>query len=173
MAMARTTRQVTATDEQRIADLHGRGLSRNAIVRETGWSAGTVTAVCERLGLSFDRAPVKAATAARKADAAQLRAELELQLLEDAQQLRAQVWQEHTYIAYGGKEFVKRTWKQDQPTPVDKLKLMQAAGIALDRSVKLASLDKSDEVDAARSMLGQLLEQLQLVAGDYDPEAAS
>lgn len=50
---------------------------------------------------------------------------------------------------------------------------MQAAGIALDRSVRLASLDKFDYVDAARSMLGQRLEQLQLVAGDYDPEAAS
>lgn len=171
--MPRTQRQVTATDEARIADLHGRGLSRNAIVRETGWSAGTVTGVCERLGLSFDRAPVKAATAARKADAAQLRAELEVQLLEDAQKLRAQVWQEHEYISYGGKDFIKRKWTQDEPTPVDKLKLMQAAGIALDRSVKLATLDKSDEVDAARSMLGQLLEQLQLVAGDYDEAAAS
>lgn len=171
--MPRTQRQVTDTDEQRIADLHSRGYSRNAIARETGWSAGTVTAVCERLGLSFDRTSVKAATAARKADAAQLRAELELQLLEDAQHLRAQVWQEHKYVSYGGKDFVKRSWKQPEPTPVDKLKLMQAAGIALDRSLKISTLDKSDEVDAARSMLGQLLEQLRLVAGDYDEDAAS
>lgn len=165
-------RKVTKTDEDRIRDLHGRGLSRNAIARETGWSAGTITAVCERLGLSFDRESVKAATRARKADAAQLRAELELQLLEDAQKLRAQVWQEHTYIAYGGKEFIKRSWKQDEPTPVDKLKLMQAASIALDRSVKLATLDKDDEVEAAKSMLVALFEQFDLVV-EQEQEQAS
>lgn len=171
--MATKQRKVTAADKDRVRDLHARGYGRNAIARETGWSAGTITTIVDELGLSFDRTLTKAATSARKADAAMLRSELELQLLEDAQQLRAQIWQEHEYISYGGKDFVKRSWTQDQPSPVDKLKLMQAAGAAIDRSIRLGEVDKGGEIEAARTMLGKLLEQLQVVAGDYDPGIAS
>ena len=166
-------RTVTETDRERVADLHSRGYGRNAIVRELGLAAGTVTGICQTLGLDFDRAATKVAVAARKVDAAALRSELELQLLEDAQRLRAQVWHEHTYIAHGGKDFTKVTWTQDEPAPLDKKHLMQAAGMAVDRSIRLGELDKADEVDAAKSMLGKLLEQLLLVAGDYDEDAAS
>lgn len=155
---------LTDTERDRIRDLHGRGFSRNAICREIGRSAGSVTKFCQDEGLSFERGPgVKAATAARKADAAALRSELELQLLEDAQRLRSQIWQPHEYVQYGGKDFVKRKFTVDEPTPLDKKQLMQAAGIALDRSIKLASLDRDDEVEAAKSMLVQLFEQFDLV----------
>lgn len=171
--MASKTRKVTAADKERIRDLHARGYGRNAIARETGWSAGTITTIVDELGLSFDRTLTKAATSARKADAAMLRSELELQLLEDAQKLRAQIWHEHEYIAHGGKDFEEARWTQDEPSPVDKLKLMQAAGAAIDRSIRLGEVDKGGEIEAARTMLGQLLEQLQIVAGDYDEAAAS
>lgn len=166
--MPRDTRQraLTALEKDRIRDLHARGMSMSGITRELGRGKGTIVRFCHDEGLTFDRTAMKAATAARKADAAQLRAELELQLLEDAQALRAQVWQPHEYINHGGKEFVEVRWTQDQPSPVDKLKLMQAAGIALDRSVKLASLDKDDEVEAAKSMLVSLFEQFDLVTAN-------
>lgn len=166
-------KRVTATTRARVADLHARGYGRNAICRELSLSAGTVTTICQKLGLDFDRAATKVAVAARKTDAAALRSELELQLLEDAQRLRAQVWHPHEYIAHGGKDFVETRWTQDEPAPLDKKHLMQAAGMAVDRSIRLGELDKADEVDAAKSMLGKLLEQLHLVAGDYDEEAAS
>lgn len=165
--------KVTDLHRARVTDLHGRGFGRNAIARELGFSGATITTICQELGLDFDRAATKVAVNARKVDAAALRSELELQLLEDAQKLRAQIWQPHEYRDYGGKDFVLRKWTQDEPQPVDKLKLMQATGIAVDRAVRLGELDKADEVDAARSMLGQLLEQLQLVAGEYDEAAAS
>ncbi len=164
---------ITQVHRDQVADLHGRGYGRNAIARETGLAAGTITGVCKDLGLTFDRAATRGAVQTRKTDAAAIRSELELQLLEDAQRLRAQIWQPHEYRDYGGKDFVLRKWTQDQPTPVDKLKLMQSATAAVDRAIKLGDLDKADEVDAARSMLGKLLEQLQLVAGDYDEAAAS
>jgi len=158
----------------RIRDLHARGFGRNAIARELGIAAGTVTQYAQELGLSFERGPgVKAATAARKADAAALRSELELQLLEDAQKLRAQLWQEHTYVAHGGKDFRRVKWTQDEPSPVDKKNLMMAAGVALDRSIKLAQLDKDDEVEAAKSMLVALFEQFDLVAQQADQEQAA
>lgn len=153
---------VTATERDRVADLHSRGFGRNAIQRETGLGAATVTKICKDLGLTFDRAATKVAVAARKTEAAALRSELELQLLDDAQRLRAQIWQPHEYIAHGGKDFIKATWTQDEPSPVDKLKLMQAAGNAIDRAIRLGDLDKDDEVEAARSMLVQLFEAMGL-----------
>lgn len=168
MAKTRTQRQVTDTDRERVADLHARGYGRNAIARELGWSAATITGICVDAGLSFDRAATKVAVAARKTDAAALRSELELQLVEDAQKLRAQIWQPHEYIAHGGKDFTKATWTQDEPSPVDKLKLMQAAGIAIDRSIKLGDLDKDDEVEAARSMLVSLFESMGLAVKEAE-----
>ncbi len=152
--------KVTDDDRARVRDLHARGFGRNAIARELGWSAGTITTVARDLGLDFTRTATREATAARKADAAALRSDLELQLLDDAQRLRAQVWLPHEYRDYGGKDFVMRKWTQPEPTPVDKLKLMQAAGNALDRAIRLGELDKGGEVEEARSMLVALFEDL-------------
>lgn len=168
-----TQRKVTDQHRARIVDLHARGYGRNAIVREVGLAAGTVTGICQDLGLDFDRTATKTAVAARKVDAARKRSELEDLLLDDALRLRAAVHQPHTYIDHGGKDFRKVTWTQDEPSPVDKLKLMQAAGNAVDRAIRLSEMDRADEVEATRSMLGQLLTQLQVVAGEYDEEAAS
>jgi hypothetical protein len=166
-------RKITDTQLDRIRDLHGRGFGRNAIARELGVSVGSITTYAGQLGLSFDRQMSRAATAARKADAAALRSELEVQLLDDAQRLRAQIWQPIEYREYGGKDHILRKWRQDEPTPVDKLKLMQATGAALDRAIRLGELDKGAEVDEAKSMLVQLVKQLGLAAGDYDPAIAS
>ncbi len=164
---------VTQEDRDRVADLHARGYGRNAIAREVGRPGSVVTGICQALGLTFDRAATKVAVAARKTEAAAVRSELELQLLDDAQRLRAQIWQPHEYIDHGGKDFTKVTWTQPEPSPVDKLKLMQAAGAAIDRSVKLGDLDKDDEVEAARSMLVNLFEQFGLTSEQPEPEASS
>lgn len=154
--------QPRVTSEQRalVEELHGKGLGRNVIARRMNLAAGTVTKIAQAAGLAFDREATRVAVAARKADAAALRAELELDLLQDAARLRGQIWSPHTYIDHGGKDFTKVTWEQDEPSPVDKLKLMQAAGIAVDRSVKLAELDKDDEVEEAKAMLVDLFEAL-------------
>lgn len=162
---------VTDDERDRITDLHGRGFSRNAIAREIGRSGATITNVCQDLGLTFDRAAVQAATTARKADAAALRSELELQLLDDAQRLRAQIWQPHEYRDHGGKDFVEVKWTQDEPSPIDKLKLMQATGVAIDRAVRLGELDKDDEVEDAKSMLVDLFEALGLAFRGDQPAA--
>lgn len=158
-------RRGTVTDQhrERVADLHARGYGRNAIARELGFSPATITTITRDLGLDFDRAATKQAVAARKADAAAKRSELEDLLLDDALRLRAAVHQPHTYREYGGKDFIKREWTQDEPAPVDKLKLMQAAGNAIDRAIRLGEMDRADEVDAARSMLVSLFEQFDLV----------
>ena len=54
--------------------LHGQGLSCQAIAREIGRSAGTVSRHCAAEGLSFDRSKVKSAVEARVVDISARRA---------------------------------------------------------------------------------------------------
>ncbi|GAA0371702.1 helix-turn-helix domain-containing protein [Streptomyces blastmyceticus] len=62
---------ITNTDREQVRRLHAAGKSRNAIARETGRSAATVSKVARELGLEFSGgARVAAATEARRADAA-------------------------------------------------------------------------------------------------------
>lgn len=107
-------------ERRRLRALHGKGLGRSAIAAEQGRSAGTVTKLAAELGLSFDRAPT---TAAKVADAAAQRAQLNLDYLADAQRLRQQIWEPHEYRDHGGKDFIEAIWTQAEPTPADKLKL--------------------------------------------------
>lgn len=119
--------------------LHGEGMTRNDIARTVGVSGSTVSKIVAEAGGTFARGgEVKAATEARKTDAAAIRAELELQYAQDAQRLRSQIWQPHKYIDHGGRDYDRVEWTQDEPSPVDKLKLMQASTIAVDRSLKIS-----------------------------------
>lgn len=80
---------ITAEVRSRIIDLALSGMARNAIAREVGVGAGTVSRVAKERGLSFDRATTTAkATAAKAADSATLRAELAADLLRDVADLR-------------------------------------------------------------------------------------
>lgn len=163
--MARGTRQ----QREKVTELHGKGLGRNTIARELKISAGQVTAIAQELGLSFDRAATEQATAARKADLADRRARLEQQLLDDAERLRGQVWAAHEYIDHGGKDFVQVRWVQDEPTPTDKLKLMQAAGVAIDRSLKIAAVEAASGDEPVKALLVELGRALGIV--DQEPAA--
>jgi transposase len=44
---------LTESEKQQIRDLHAEGLSRNEIAKRVGRAAGTVTAFCQREGLTF------------------------------------------------------------------------------------------------------------------------
>lgn len=161
---------VTPDQRQRIEDLHGEGLGRNVIARKVGLAPATITKVCRELGLSFDREHTRVAVAARKADAAALRSELELAFLEDAARLREQVWLPHTYIDHGGKDYTRVEWTQDEPSPADKYKLMQSAGIAVEKSMRLSELDKDDQVEDAKAMLVDLFEALGVAFRAAEPQ---
>jgi hypothetical protein len=137
-------RPVTDQDRQRIRQLHAEGLGRNDIARELGRSGQTISKIADELGLRFDRAATLAATRARKADAAALRATLTLDYLRDAQRLRHQLWEPHKAYNFGGKDNTYNEQQFDEP-PVDaKLKLMQASTMAADRSVRLEQHDAGD-----------------------------
>ncbi|WP_067470135.1 helix-turn-helix domain-containing protein [Actinomadura macra] len=75
-------------DRRRVADLHARGLSRNAIAREIGRSMSTVSKLAKEAGLTFDRRRTAMATAARQEDAKARRVELANLALDDAHVMR-------------------------------------------------------------------------------------
>ncbi|WP_333811109.1 helix-turn-helix domain-containing protein [Timonella senegalensis] len=159
----------THVHDLQLATLHSENLGVRAIAERMGFGRTTVSKHAQRIGLSFDRRQTKAATAAVQADAKAKRAALELALLDDAQKLRAQIWEPHTYIDHGGKDFIQVTWTQNEPTSSDKLKLMQAATAALDKSIKIAQLDSDNGAAGAISMLEGLAKQMG-VHGTQDEE---
>ncbi|MFD2839343.1 helix-turn-helix domain-containing protein [Populibacterium corticicola] len=159
----------TDIHDSELATLHAENLGVRAIAERMGFGRTTISTNAKRLGLTFDRRQTRAATAAIQADAKAKRAALELKLLEDAERLRSQLWQPHTYIDHGGKDYVKVTWTQEEPSPSDKLKLMQAASAALDRSIKITQLDSDNGAAGAISMLEGLAKQLG-VTGPQDDE---
>lgn len=158
----------TPKDIARVRRLHKQGLGRNAIARETGLSAGIVSRIAKDQGLTFDRAQTQAATEAKVIDAKARRAALALALLDDAARLREQLWQSHTYWDWGGKDHTYDEITKPEPTPTDKLKLMQAVGTAVDRAVKLDDYDADPGTDAARSMLDNLAQALGDAANALD-----
>lgn len=62
------TRTFFTEDEEVLCQFHADGVSRNDIARQMGWAVGTSTNHAQRLGLSFDREAVGAATDARQVD---------------------------------------------------------------------------------------------------------
>jgi hypothetical protein len=156
-------RPVTQEDRDRVAELHAEGKSRNDIADILDRSGSTVSRIAADFDppLTFERGPeVAAATAARQADLAALRAELAYQLTVDAERLRAQMWQPTTVYAFGGKDNEYNDHTFDEAPAAEKRALMGTAGMAIDRSLKLAPPEGSDGLGAAKSMLSSLGEAL-------------
>lgn len=164
-------RPITAKDRERVRRLHAEGKTRNQIAREIGRSGSTVSKIAEALGLTFERgAEVLAATEARQADLAALRAGLALDLTRDAMRLREQLWQPARVFAFGGKDNEYAEEWHPEPPPADKRALLGAAGMAIDRSLKLAPIDSGGDADQVRSMLGSLGEAIATAFRDDDQD---
>lgn len=161
---------ISDDERQAIRGLHAEGLGCNEIARRLGRSSAAVSRAAQAMGLSFDRAATVTATKAKRANASALRAQLMLDYLTDAQRLRQQIWQPHEYIDHGGKEFVEARWVQPEPSPVDKLKLMQASTMAADRSIRLELHDSDDGAKDAASLVKALAAGLNVAAQHLDSE---
>lgn len=150
-------------DTAQLKDLHGQGRSLHSIAAEMGRSKGTINrhAARQQPPLTWERTQVAAATAARVIDAKAHRTALQLALLEDAAKLRKQLWEPCIAFNFGGKDNTYAEHDLAKPTFTDQLKIMQATGVAVDRSLKLAEHD-SEGADQVRSLLGGLAEALGL-----------
>ncbi|MFF2852678.1 hypothetical protein ACFVT5_41255 [Streptomyces sp. NPDC058001] len=157
-----------------LRELHAQGKGRNAISREMGITNSVVSRTAAHLGLEFDRSKIAAATEARLADLAERRSLLAEDLIDDAEKLRAQMWEPTTVYAFGGKDNEYNEHVFDEAPAADKRALMGTAGMAIDRSLKLAPAEESSGLDAAKSMLSGLGEALSALAraeGERDAHA--
>jgi Helix-turn-helix domain len=155
---------VTDAERARIRELHAQGLSCTRIAAEIGRSKSAVTRQCQAMGLAFDRAQTKTATAAKVADNAARRAEISRRFLEKSADLLDQMDQPHTAFNFGGKDNTYEEHEFSKP-PVDALKtLVQAAGIAFDRHIA------QDRHDAAGEEGGSAVDQwLRMMMGGSSP----
>lgn len=157
---------LTKAEIARIAKMHADGKTRNDIAKALGRSGSTISAYCKRTGLTFDRATTAAATAAKKADAAALRAQLELDYLDDAQHLRRRIRATFLVFEWGGKDHMYAEKEISEPPPADQLKLMQASVAASNASLRIEQARSDGGVLAAKSLVTDLAAHFGLAPAD-------
>ncbi|MGW7197233.1 helix-turn-helix domain-containing protein [Streptomyces chryseus] len=163
------SRPITETDRRAVRRHHAAGMTRNAIAKKIKRSPSTVSNIARELGLTFERGPeVIAATEARRIDLAARRATLADELHQDAEKLRAQLWEPTRHGAFGGKDNVWAEVHLDRPLFGDQRQILAAAGIAIEKSLKLSPATGGENADQVTSMLGQLGAALTTAFADDD-----
>lgn len=150
-------RPVTPEDRDEIILLHAQGKGRNEIARLVDRAQRTVSVICAEEGLAFDVSMTEEATRHRVAQLAALRADTAVDLHLDALKLTQQMWEPATIYNFGGKDNTYRWENVAEPPSGDKKNLMAAAGIALEKSLKLVPPADDSGVEDAQSVLGALM----------------
>ena len=151
-------RPIGPDDYKAVKALHRKGLSRNEIARKLRRSGRTVSNIAAELGLSFDRGTmVQAAVIARKDDAKSRRVALALALLDDAERLRQQAWEQCVAYNFGGKDNTFNSMAVPEPSFRDKRDIYAALGICVEKAVRLDEYDKDADGGDAKSVLGDLM----------------
>lgn len=171
--MNQFTNPVTPEEHQQIRDLHAEGKGRNEIARILGRAQRTISVFCDAEGLVFDCTWTEEATRHRMAQLAEKRTILAEALTDDALRLTEQVWEPATIYNFGGKDNDYNSEQVDQPPADAKKNLMAAAGIAIDRSLKLCPPETGDGEDAARGLVGDLITGLTAIHERRQAEAAA
>jgi len=146
----------TPAEDDRFRAPHDTETPVRKIAETLGRPRSTVAYRLKRLGLTSTRTKTAAATAANVADAKARRARLQLELLDDAERLRGQMFAPTKVFNFGGKDNTYAEANLTEPTFTDKLKVMQAVGIAVDRHIRLDEHDTGTGATAAASMLDRL-----------------
>lgn len=146
------------TDEERaeIRRLHAEGHGRNEIARRLNRGMRTISIQAAKMGLTFDRTMTEEATRARKADLEERRVILAEALQADAERLTEQMWEPSTVYNFGGRDNLYKEHRVNEPPAEAKKALMAAAGIAIEKSVKLVPPQDGGGVEGAVSMLGDI-----------------
>ncbi|MGV2918484.1 helix-turn-helix domain-containing protein [Streptomyces alfalfae] len=182
MTRPKVSKGSLVTDDERaeIIRLHGEGKGRNEIARLTRRSQRTVSLICQEEGIVFDVTMTEDATRHRAAQLAALRTETAMDLHLDAMRLTQQMWEPGKVFNFGGKDNTYRDKDVEEPAAIDKKNLMAAAGIALEKSMRLAPPVTETGEDDARTMIGKMMSGLQQVwneaqqrpAGDEGDDAS-
>lgn len=156
-----TTRHppITEDEQARIRELHGQGLTRNEIARALGRGQRTVSRHAALMGLDFKRELTAAAVEAKVIDARAKRAQLALDLLDDAERLRQRIHETYKVwrILNDGE---LATGTLDLPDARDQRDLMVAVNTAVGASLRLEEFDADTGIAGAKSMLNALAKGL-------------
>lgn len=138
------------------------GRSYRDVAAEHNISLSTVAGIAKDAGVTSDRAAQTAeAAATKRATAAERRAQLQLDLLDDAARLRAQLWQPTTLHSFGGKDNTHNSIDLDEPLFIDKKNIIAAVSGAVARAIDLARLDaEQGGGQQARGLLARLVDSL-------------
>lgn len=148
-------RRVTAEERERVRALHASGMTRNGIARELQRGPRTVSVICEKLGLTFDRTATAVATEARMIDTRARRAALIERYYAQAEKILSRLERDEHNITEVSIGKVVRYKAPDLPTQ-DVRNLVQASGAAAAQAAKLEALNTDTGIGEAKSMLGQL-----------------
>lgn len=132
------------------------GQSAGQIARDHGVARSTVTKIAadSNLADAFERTQTAKAARAKQADNKAKRAQLQSDLLDDAQKLRKRAWSRYP-IVVSGPEGAETVWLDEPPLP-DVRAAYTSIGIIADKD-RAYERDKSDEgSDHATSVLGRL-----------------
>lgn len=157
------TRPITDKDRAAVRRLHAEGKTRNEIARQLKRSPSTVSKLAVEQGLSFDRAgDIAIATENKRAQLADRRATLALDLQTDAERLRAQLWQACTVGEFAGKEGHWQSVDLPQPRFGDQRQIISSAATAIQQSLRLAPAGNSEGVEQAKSLITGLFDGLRI-----------
>lgn len=149
---------VTWTDEEeeQLKQLNAQGVGRNEAARRLGKSVSAVYRASNRLGLNWNRERTAMAVAAFQEDMKERRAQLASDLLDDAERMRAQLFEAYMVYSFGGRDNTFASETLEEMPPSEKRALMNAIGTALDKSLRLSEFDSESNLDRAKAVLGGL-----------------
>lgn len=149
-----------------LRDIKAGGQSRNQIARTHGVAASTVGKIATDEGIddAFDRTHALKGARAKAIDNRAKRAQLESDLLDDAQKFRERAWSMYKVVVGGteGAEVVEL----DLPPLQDARAAYTAIGIIVDKSVAIEKHDSGDDAEAAKSVLAAVMDGLVARHGD-------
>lgn len=150
----------TPEEDAILRRLHATGKSLNAIAQEMSRSKGTISRKAADLGLTWDRAQVKAATEAKVADARARKAALALRALARAEKVYDRLEAEDRFktLVESGPG-VKTAQVLDFVPPEQERALANAAGAHIAAVERLEKMGTSEQ-DEAKSVLGNLMHGL-------------
>lgn len=140
------------------------GKSCGRTARDHHVSRSTVSKLAKDHGLGFERSQTEKAARAKQIDNRAKRAQLQSDLLDDAQKLRARAWSKYRVVVGGseGAEVVEL----DLPPLTDVRAAYTSIGIIVDKSVAIEKHDTGDDAEAAKSVLAAVMEGLVAKHGD-------
>lgn len=149
-----------------LRDIRAGGKSRNEIARSHGVAASTVGKIAADEGITdaFDRTHALKGARAKAVDNRAKRAQLESDLLDDAQKLRKRAWSPYTVVVSGPEG--AETVTLEEPPLQDVRAAYTSIGIIVDKSVAIERHDSGDDAEAAKSVLAAVMDGLVARHGD-------